>query len=314
MNRFTRLFAVALASLALLAVEAQAARLGGGKSSGRQSSNVTQRQALPQQSTPATPAQQAQPSAAKPAPAAQPQPTGARRWLGPLAGLAAGLGLAALASHLGFGEELASMMLILLLAVAAIVVVRMIMARRGQRQGASMQPAYSGAGIGSEASVRYTPLPEAPSGGASGAASALATPAAQSPAAQSSATWHLPADFDVDGFLRNSKQQFVRLQAAFDQGSLDDLREFTTPQMFAELAGQIRERAGGVNRTDVVRLDAEMLGIETDTDTHLASVRFHGLIRETEGAAAEPFDEVWNLEKPVSGRTGWMLAGIQQLG
>jgi len=308
MGKFAKVLAVAMTSMALLAVEAQAARLGGGKSTGRQSSNVTERQALPQQPAGA-PMQQAQPTAPKPAPAAQPQPSGARRWLAPLAGLAAGLGLAALASHLGFGEELASMMLILLLAVAAIVVVKMVMSRRARPQGASMEPAYSNAGIGSEASVRYAPLPEAPSGGSAAPAATVAA----SPAVAPSASWRIPEGFDVEGFLVNSKQQFVRLQAAYDEARLDDLREFTTPGLFAELRKQIDERAGNPNRTDVVRLDAEMLGIETDAGTYLASVRFHGLIRENQGGAAEPFDEVWNLEKPISGQTGWMLAGIQQL-
>lgn len=307
MGKMSRILAVALTSLALLAVEAHAARVGGGKSTGRQSSNVTQRQALPQQSAPAAPAQQAQPSAPKPAPTAQPQPSGASRWLAPLAGLAAGIGLAALASHFGFGEGLASFMMVLLLAFAAFFVIRLIMSRRSQNRGATMEPAYSSAGVGSEASVRYTPLPDAPAGGAS------APVGAEASAAVPSATWRIPQDFDVAGFVQGAKQQFVRLQAAHDTGNLADLREFTTPELFAELSRQLQERGAQPNRTDVVRLDAELLGIETDASAHLASVRFHGLIRETADGAAEAFDEVWNLEKPVSGQSGWMLAGIQQL-
>ena len=307
MGKISRILAVAVASLALLAVEAQAARVGGGKSAGRQSSNVTQREAMPQQATPGMPAQQAQQAAPKPAPAAQPQASGARRWLGPLAGLAAGLGLAALASHFGFGEEMASMMMILLLAFAAFFVFRLIMARRAQARG-GMEPAYSGAGIGSEAGVRYAPLPDAPATGSTAApVGSAAAPA------MSTATWRIPQDFDVAGFVQNAKQQFVRLQAANDTGNLADLREFTTPELFAELSQQVQQRGAQANRTDVVRLDADLLGIETDATSHLASVRFHGLIRETEGGAAEPFDEVWNLEKPVNGQSGWMLAGIQQL-
>ncbi|MEN9316644.1 MAG: hypothetical protein RIS35_3037 [Pseudomonadota bacterium] len=313
MGNFVKVLAVALTSFALLASHAEAARLGGGKSSGRQSSNVTERQAMPQQPGQAStaPAQQAQPAAPRQAPAAQPQASGARRWLGPLAGLAAGLGLAALASHLGFGEELASMMLIALLAVAAIVVVRMIMARRNSQRPA-MQTAYSSAGVGPEASVRYAPLPDAPMSGTSAAPSMPASLDTASPAA-ASGSWRIPEGFDSEGFVRNAKVQFIRLQAAYDSANIDDLREFTTPALFAELRMQLNERGQTPNRTDVVQLEAEILGIETDSATHLASIRFHGLIRETEGGAAESFDEVWNLEKPVSGQSGWLLAGIQQL-
>jgi predicted lipid-binding transport protein (Tim44 family) len=63
----------------------------------------------------------------------------------------------------------------------------------------------------------------------------------------------------------------------------------------------------------VVSIDAELLGIENDGKDYLASVKFHGSIKPAPDALAEPFQEVWNLTKPVSGNGGWLLAGIQQL-
>jgi predicted lipid-binding transport protein (Tim44 family) len=310
-----KVLAIGLTSVALFGMEvAEAKRLGSGKSVGRQSNTVMQRDATP----PASPQQGAMPSqsaqtqaAARQNPAAAQAAQPARnRWLGPIAGLAAGLGLAALASHLGFGEELASMMLILLMVVAAVVVVRMIMARRAQPRPAFQTAGYQPEGVGSEASVRFSPVPSREQ------AADLRAPVVGPAGGEVAAAAHpgIPAGFDVDGFVRNAKVQFVRLQAAFDAGDVNDLREFTSPEMFAELKMQIAERQGAANRTDVVRLDAELLGIESDAEDHVASVRFWGLVRESEGAAAEPFDEVWNLVKPVSGGSGWVLAGIQQLG
>jgi len=292
---------------------AEAARMGGGKSIGRQSSGITQRQATPPAAPQRQNADQASPSQAQPAPARQ-NPTAAQpprnRWLAPLAGLAAGLGLAALASHLGLGEEFASILLVMLLAFAAIVVVRMLLARRA---AAGPRPAYQGAGygntgIGSEATVSYEPLPPQDRAGAPTPA-----PVVRPAGGVADAPSHIPAGFDVEGFLQHARPQFVRLQAAFDASNLEELREFTTPEMFEALREQLGERRGGANRTDVVRLDADLLGIESDADEHVASVRFHGLIREREGGPAEPFDEVWHLTKPVSGSGGWVLAGIQQL-
>ena len=105
--------------------------------------------------------------------------------------------------------------------------------------------------------------------------------------------------------------QFVRLQAVYDSANLADLREFTTPQMFAELKLEIDERGASPNQTDVVTLDAELLGVRSEAGEHLAAVRFTGMIRESADAVAEAFDEVWTLSKPVSGG-GWVLAGIQQ--
>lgn len=307
-----KFLAIGFVSVAFFAAEAEAKRLGGGKSFGRQSDTVTQRSATPPQQN-VTPSQSAQTQAAarqNPAAASAAQPA-RNRWLGPVAGLAAGLGLAALASHLGIGEELASMMLILLMVVAAVVVVRMVMARRAQPRPAFQTAGYPADGVGSEASVRFSPLRDQ-AGSARPGAPVVGPAAAAAPVSGSQA--RIPDGFDVEGFVRNAKVQFVRLQAAFDAGDINDLREFTSPEMFAELKMQIAQRQGEPNRTDVVRLDAELLGIESGEADHVASVRFWGLVRENESAPAEPIDEVWNLVKPVSGQGGWVLGGIQQLG
>ena len=306
MSRILSIGVAVVAAIAIAAPEAEARRMGGGKSIGQQSSKVTQRSATPQQPAAAPQA------ASRPAQGAAPASTG-NRWLGPIAGIAAGLGLAALASHLGFGEELASFMLIALLAVAALAVFRMLASRRtqGGPQAAYQGAGYSPANLGQEATVRYSPLPQG------GAGTDLRQPVpsvAPVAAAAGSGTWAIPADLDVEAFVRTGKVQFLRLQAAFDAGDLNDLREFTTPEMYAELKLEIDERNGASNRTDVVTLDAQLLGVETTSVEHIASLRFTGMIREEANGEARAFDEVWNLVKPVSGSGGWVLAGIQQLG
>ena len=143
---------------------------------------------------------------------------------------------------------------------------------------------------------------------------AFEAPASASGAAvdANAGTWTMPADFDVAGFVRNAKTYFIRLQAAWDAGNVNDIREFTSPEMFAELRMQLQERGDSANHTDVAQLDAEVLGVETVNDEYLVSVRFTGLIKEEEGADLQSFTEVWNLSKPVNGG-GWVLAGIQQV-
>lgn len=113
--------------------------------------------------------------------------------------------------------------------------------------------------------------------------------------------------------MRNAKTYFIRLQAAWDRADVNDIREFTTPEMFAELRMQLTERGAAPNATDVVQLDAQLLGIETMAFDYLATVRFQGLIKEAPDASAEPFAEIWNLSKPLNGSGGWVLAGIQQV-
>lgn len=303
---FAVLLTVAAVGLSAVSVDAFAARAGGGRSVGKQSDQVTQRQAAPKDAS----APKAAPQAA--APAAQPA---RNRWLGPIAGLAAGLGLAALASHLGMGEQFGSIMMMVLFGIIALVAFRYFMARRKAAQG-GMQPAFAGGAgysptqMGPEATVqRFSPLPSnpAPIGAAGGSmiGSGLA-PVEAEPLV-------IPAGFDTEGFLRHAKTNFIRLQASFDSSNLNDLREFTSPEMFAELQMEIQERKGAANVTEVLRLEAEMLGVHSNSVEHMASVRFQGSLREQVGAEPVAIDEVWNLTKSLNGQGGWVLAGIQQL-
>jgi predicted lipid-binding transport protein (Tim44 family) len=281
-NALIAVFA-AVVGLGFAVGDAEARRMGGSKSFGMQRSAPA-----PTKPSTAPATTPSQPAAAQPA-------AGGSRWLGPVAGLAAGLGLAALFSHLGLGEELASFVMILLLVAAAVFVFRLL-TRKRMPQGQALQYAGSGAG---NAPLRFDAQPAA-----GGAAAGAAHP---------SATGRIPAGFDVDGFLRQAKLNFVRLQAAHDTGNIEDIRNFTTPEVFAEIRLQMNERGDAPQRTDVVTLNAELLEVAEEGAQYVASVRFSGAIRETEGGAPEAFDEAWHLTKPVDGSRGWAVAGIQQV-
>ncbi len=317
MKSFTLMAAVLALGLSLTISDAEAAkRFGGGKSSGMQRESVTSQRAAPS-SSPTAPNQAAAPMAAKqPAAAAAGQAAQPKRsWMGPLAGLAAGLGLAALASHFGFGEELASMMLIGLLVLAVLMVVGFIL----RKKAAAQQPALAGAGGMQYAGADFNRGGQAASQPAHQSAQQSAQqPAAGSfqamaPQAAGTGTGSIPADFDVEGFLRNAKVNFIRLQAANDAGNLEDIREFTSPEMFAEIKMNFVERGKDAQQTDVVSLEAEVLDVTEESTRYLVSVRFHGLIREGAEGVADPFDEIWHLMKPVDGSRGWVVAGIQQV-
>jgi predicted lipid-binding transport protein (Tim44 family) len=294
----------------LASLDAEARRMGGGRSIGRQSNSVTQQSApsQPSQGNQAT-QQRAQPAPAPaPTPAAQPNRS---RWLGPIAGLAAGLGIAALLSHFGLGGAFAGAMAnIIVIAIIAMIGIWLIRRFMGRKRDTA-QPAYAGSspslnsgGTGYSQEPRYNAPPTGsylePQG------NPLSTPTIN-------AVPVVPAGFDSEAFLRNAKVYFVRLQAAWDVGNMDDIREFTTPEMFAEVKVDLSSRGAETNQTDVVQLNAELLGVEERANEYFASVRFSGLIREAPGAAAEPFVEVWNLSKANRAGEGWLLAGIQQV-
>ncbi|KAB2969129.1 Tim44-like domain-containing protein [Zoogloea sp.] len=305
MKSFALMGAALALGLTLVAGDADAAkRFGGGKSSGMQRQELSQPKAPT--ATPATPAQ-------APGAAAQAQPK--RSWMGPLAGLAAGIGLAALASHFGFGEELASMMMMALIAFAVIAVIGFFLRKRA----AANQPALAGAGAGVQG-MQYT-AKQADYGNAAapatsafggGAAAPVAGAAAAAAAAATAGAGAIPADFDAETFVRNAKVNFIRLQAANDARNLEDIREYTTPEMFAEIKMNWMEHGTAPQKTDVVSLNAEVIDVAEEAERYVVSVRFTGLLREEANAAPEGIDEIWHLTKPRSGNAGWLVAGVQQ--
>ncbi len=304
--------AVGLAGLAPLHVEAK--RMGGGSSSGMQRSTPAR---TPPQSAPAQPAHAA-PAAPALAGAAPAAAAAKRSWMGPIAGLAAGLGIAALMSHLGMGAAMGNIVMMLLLAVVAFFAIRFLMARFGRNRatGAMATPngmQFAGAGApmggnGNGSSNLPTSLPSSTPATPAWAPAASVAPVIAATAAASA----LPEGFDAAGFERIAKMIFIRMQAANDSADLNDLRAFTTPEMFAAVKLELQERGGVGQTTDVVRIDAEVLEVVSEAERQIVSVRFHGLIREEKDGVATPFDEVWHLVKPADGSREWAIAGIQQ--
>jgi predicted lipid-binding transport protein (Tim44 family) len=275
--------------LGLMVQDTEAARLGGGRSIGTQRSSVA-----PSKSAQQTPPSSAAPTAPAAAPAAAPQPAG-NRWLGPIAGLAAGLGLGWLLGQGGMGglgSMLSSVLIMALVGFAVFFVFRLL-----TRPKATGNMQY--AGMGNEPAA--APLLSPPAGlGAAPAFGAHPQP-------------NIPAGFDTAGFLRQAKLNFVKLQAVHDSGKLNELHEFTTDAMFESIKQDLAEHGASGQQTDVVTLNADLLEALTEGDSHWASVRFSGMIRESADGQPESFEEIWNLSKPVSGATGWVLAGIQQV-
>jgi predicted lipid-binding transport protein (Tim44 family) len=317
---------VLVAVLALASFDSEAARrMGGGGSIGRQSGNVTQREAG--RPAPATPANnQASPGSQ---PGAQPGAAAPRRpWGAMLGGLAAGLGLAWLANSLGLGAAFGQFLLIALLVMVVMAVIGAIMRRRQPRperpyafQGAGggadsalPPPQYSPDKVGNDASARpwerssmaFEAGKYAPAGGVqigSGLAGAQ--------------TWGIPADFDTEGFVSAAKRNFVTLQDAWDRADITTLRSMMTDEMLGEIKTQLADReqqtGNQPNRTDVVMLDAKLLGIEDTNGDYMASVEFSGMLREEPSAGPSSFREVWNMTKAKGGGSGWLVAGVQAL-
>lgn len=332
---FLGVVVAAVAAVAMPGVDAQAKRLGGAKSTGMQRQTPTQ----PPQKAP-DPAQggAAQPGGATPAgagpaaAAAAPAAAGAkaaapaaqaakRNWTGPLMGLAAGLGLAALFSHLGMGEGFSSIMMILLLAMVGFMLFRFIMSRfggaRGARAGAGGLAAAGAGAAGGSAPVDFTAAAQRSADASSTQGirigSALTPPAAgtalEAIEPAKAERW-LPADFDKSAFERVAKTIFVRLQTANDDRNLDDLRLFSTPEMFAELRTDLLDRGERSQHTEVVSVNPTIVDFADEGQQRVVSVRYVGVIREEQSGPAESFDETWHLVQSADS-PAWRIGGIQ---
>lgn len=328
MKIWSAIFSAALAlALTLGGTAADAKRLGGGSSFGKQSSNVTKREAAPGGANAAKPAA----PAATPAPVAPKKPWGAM-----LGGLAAGLGLAWLASSLGLGGAFGQIIMFALLALVVMLVVGFIMRKlKGGAAGAQGSApgqtpfAFQGAGnatapknyspenVGNDASARPWERSSMAFDANKYDAAAPAGGSMIGSALLGSQSWGVPAGFDAEGFLKASKANFVTLQDAWDRSDIQNLRAMMTDDMLEQIKTQLADReshtGGVVNKTEVVMLDAQLLGIEELSDVYMASVEFSGMIREDASAGASPFREVWNMTKPRSGGSGWLVAGVQAL-
>ncbi len=305
MKRLLSLLAIVFAfGLTTVATQAEAAkRMGSGKSMG------TQRQAAPDKAPTAAAAPAAGAAAAAPS----------RSWMGPIAGIAAGLGLAALASHLGFGDELASMLMMGLLAAAIMVAIGFFMRKRAaaQKNNAAGQGAMQYAHVNPGAAGHANGRPEQPAPAyktllpASGG-SMIGSAIGSGGGANTGSASRIPVDFDTASFERNAKVNFIRLQAANDAADLEDIRQFTTPEMFAELKMELADRGIATQKTDVVSIQANVIEVDEDANRYLVSVRFTGVIRDGTQEPDESFDEIWHLMKSRHGNAGWVLCGIQQ--
>lgn len=288
MRKIFTLLTIAIFSFGLI-LDAEARRMGGGKSFGKQ------RQSLNQQAKP----NPSQPPSQTPAPAPA---GGGSKWAGPLAGLAAGGLLAAL--FMGGAFEGINMVDILMLAILMAGIFFVIRMMRKPRTDQPMRPMqYSGLNTNTNDSINTTPFP--PSTGTTADGNSITPNDTQR---------NIPADFQVEPFLRNAKVSFIRLQAAHDASDVNDIREYTTPEMLAEISMQINERGDHPQKTEVMFIDANLLDVETTDDLAIASVRFNGQLRETISGEEETFDEIWHVQKDLKDSDSvWLLAGIQQV-
>lgn len=287
------LLTIALTTLSLFAATAEARRFGGGGSFGKQRT-MTPHQAL-------------KAPAAAPAPAqdATPAPVG-NKWLGPLTGLAIGASLGALFASMGLSEGMGTILMIMLAVMAVFFLVSSFSKRR---------PQGAPGGFASPLTQRQHAMQHAGAGAPYGGAQphqTLSGGGTASLAAADAAARNIPADFPAESFLRSAKTSFIRLQAANDRKDLNDIREYTTPEMFAEISMQMQERGDIQQRTDVVAITGELLEVATEDDLAIASVRFTGQLRENNGTPQD-VDEIWHVQKNLrDDKSVWLLAGIQQ--
>lgn len=320
MKKWIAVLAIGLTMMSMSVTADAARRFGGGMSFGR-SAPTLQQKATPAPATGlsqqrATPGQQQRQQQAAPAQQTRPQQAAPSPMRGMLMGMAAALGITALAHALGFGEGFAQFIMMALMAFAAYYVIRlllgMFLVKRSAGAAAGMphqeRSQYDDNSLRSQTHSTTQPQAQAQYGTSAMAGSVLDE--LNNPSSVSKVD--LPADFDVEAFLRVAEANFAKMQKAWDTGNVTSLSDFTTDEVFRTVTHQLRERGAQDFQTEIVTLKSDFRGIIQDGDEYLAGVHFDGTLNVS--GEAERVDELWILTKPVKGGGGWLLAGIHQEG
>ncbi|MBU2334177.1 Tim44 domain-containing protein [Stutzerimonas kunmingensis] len=278
MQRVLSIFMALCISLTF-ALDAHAKRFGGGKSFGSAPSHQT-RQA-PQQ-TQAAPNQ-----AGRQTPAAA---SGASRWLGPLAGLAAGGLLASM--FMGDGFEGIQFMDILIFGLIAFLLFRFLAARRRQQQ-----PAMAGH------APMQRDMPQQPSTSIFGGSAA---PVAAAPMINA------PAWFNEQSFVAAAREHFLSLQQHWDANEMDKISEFVTPQLLGFLKQERAEIGDAYQSTYIDDLQIQLDGVDDDAEKTTATLTFTGTAKTSRFDQGEPFSESWRMERAQGENQPWLVAGIRQ--
>lgn len=278
MQRVLSIFMALCISLTF-ALDAHAKRFGGGKSFGSAPSHQT-RQA-PQQ-TQAAPSQAGKQAAAA--------PSGASRWLGPLAGLAAGGLLASM--FMGDGFEGIQFMDILIFGLIAFLLFRFLAARRRQQQ-----PAMAG----------HAPMQrEMPQQPATSIFGGSAAPVAAAPVINA------PAWFNEQNFVAAAREHFLSLQQHWDANEMDKIAEFVTPQLLGFLKQERAEIGDAYQSTYIDDLQVQLDGVDDNAEKTTATLTFSGVAKTSRFDQGEPFSESWRMERVQGENQPWLVAGIRQ--
>lgn len=119
------------------------------------------------------------------------------------------------------------------------------------------------------------------------------------------------SSFDAESFLRDAKVTFIRMQTAYDQKNLQDLAEFTAPEVFAEIKMQLAEQGHTLNTTEIIHLEAELLDVSKQSLSTIASVKFTGAIKENNEPVVNQLNEIWHFRQ-FDKASKWVIGGIQQ--
>ncbi|WP_150630600.1 Tim44 domain-containing protein, partial [Pseudomonas fluorescens] len=221
---------------------------------------------------------------------------GASRWLGPLAGIAAGGLLASM--FMGGGFQGMQIFDILIMAVIAFLVFRFIAARR-RKQQEHLAPA--GAPMQREVFEQKPSAMGSIFGGS-------AAPAAARPVINA------PAWFNEKNFIEAARSHFQSLQQHWDANEMDKIAEFVTPQLLEFLKRERADLGEGFQSTYIDDLNVQLDGVDDRADKTIATLTFSGVSKTSRFDQGEVFSESWNMERPQGENQPWLVAGIRQNG
>lgn len=130
--------------------------------------------------------------------------------------------------------------------------------------------------------------------------------------AASDVPFNLPQGFDMHAFLQGSREHYRTLQQAWNQNDLEKIREYVTPELFAELS-QERAKLTGDQHTEVMFVDAELVRADHTSYQAQVSVKFSGRYRDTQETLEQDIREIWHLERDLTrSNAPWLIVGLEE--
>lgn len=128
---------------------------------------------------------------------------------------------------------------------------------------------------------------------------------------QDDVPFNLPEGFDQQGFIEGSLSHYRTVQASWNNGELETIQEYVSPELFTALSQQ-RNKLEQSPQTEVLELNAEIVRADQAGSSAEISILFRGICKDEIENSQEGIYDIWHLQRDLSTENAdWVIVGIE---